>query len=290
MQSYSSLSSAIKEIFGNDRRIVDRRSVAGGDINQASALTLDDGRVLFMKSNSVNMLLNFEAEARGLEAIRGTEAISVPEVIGLGTDGEMSFLLMEFLSGGRRIREFWEVFAQELAAMHRADIGGQYGFLQNNWIGDRVQENSMCDSWIAFFRDHRLKPQFKAARRYFGSSDQKKIESLLSHLDRYLVEPERPSLVHGDLWAGNMITGNDGKGWLIDPAVYYGHPEVDIAMTELFGGFSFQFYEAYRETGMLDAGYQDRRDLYNLYQLLNHLNIFGSGYLSSVKNILLRYA
>ena len=112
----------------------------------------------------------------------------------------------------------------------------------------------------------------------------------MAHLDRFLEEPERPSLVHGDLWSGNMITGNDGKGWLIDPAVYYGHPEVDIAMTELFGGFPRAFYEAYEDTGMLQPGYGDRRDLYNLYQLLNHLNMFGRGYLPEVRRILKRYA
>ena len=112
----------------------------------------------------------------------------------------------------------------------------------------------------------------------------------MSHLDLYLPEPGRPSLIHGDLWAGNQITGNDGKVWLIDPAVYYGHPEADLAMTELFGGFSERFYRAYREITGLDPGYPDRRDLYNLYHLLNHLNLFGSGYLGSVQRILDRYA
>ena len=111
----------------------------------------------------------------------------------------------------------------------------------------------------------------------------------MANLDRYLVEPEKPSLVHGDLWPGNMITGDDGKGWLIDPAVYYGHPEVDIAMTELFGGFPRAFYEAYKEAGRLQPGYEDRKDLYNLYQLLNHLNMFGRGYLPEVRWILAKY-
>ncbi len=290
MKQFNSLSSAIREIFGSARTIRDRRPVSGGDINQASALTLDDGTTLFMKSNVPGALHNFMAEANGLEAIRKTGAIGVPEVLALGTDKGYAFLLMEFLTGGKRIRGFWEVFAGELAAMHRADVGERYGFPEDNWIGDRKQANTSCDSWISFFRDYRLKPQFEAASGYFRSSDRKKIERLTDRLDRYLAEPEKPSLVHGDLWAGNMITGNDGKGWLIDPAVYYGHPEVDLAMTELFGGFSGEFYEAYRVAGALDAGYRDRRDLYNLYQLLNHLNIFGGGYLSSVLRTIDRYA
>ena len=111
----------------------------------------------------------------------------------------------------------------------------------------------------------------------------------MANLDRYLVEPEKPSLVHGDLWSGNFITGSDGQAWLIDPAVYVGHAEADLAMTELFGGFHPRFYAAYREVNPLQPGYEQRRDLYNLYHLLNHLNLFGRGYLSSVLRILSRY-
>jgi fructosamine-3-kinase len=124
---------------------------------------------------------------------------------------------------------------------------------------------------------------------YFTADDRRKIIRLLDHLDRYLTEPARPALVHGDLWSGNMIVGNDGKGWLIDPAVYFGHPEADLAMTELFGGFSARFYAGYREAFPPAYGYEDRRDLYNLYHLLNHLNLFGGGYLYSVKSVISRY-
>ena len=286
---YVSLKDAIESISGSARTISSKHGVSGGDINEASVLTLDDGTVLFMKSNSGQALPNFEAEAAGLEAIRLTGAIGVPEVLGMGTDGHASFLLLEYISPGRQIRNYWETFAAELAAMHQADAGESYGFPRDNWIGSRRQTNTSCHSWITFFRDCRLKPQFDAARQYFSVSELKKAEWLLDHLDQYLTEPLRPSLVHGDLWAGNMITGNDGKGWLIDPAVYYGHPEVDLAMTELFGGFSGRFYDAYRTFGCLQPGYEDRRDLYNLYQLLNHLNMFGSSYLGAVLRILKRY-
>lgn len=161
-------------------------------------------------------------------------------------------------------KDFWEMFASELAAMHQAEIGESYGFSIDNWIGSRKQTNTFCHSWVVFFRDCRLKPQFVAAEKYFSVNELKKAEWLLEHLDEYLTEPQKPSLVHGDLWAGNMITGDDGKGWLIDPAVYYGHSEVDLAMTELFGGFSGRFYDAYRSFGNVEPGYEDRRDLYNL--------------------------
>ena len=289
IRRYTSLDSAIKEIWGADRTVERRSRVSGGDINEAYALTLNDGTVLFMKTNTVSAISFFEAEEAGLEAIRATGTIGVPEVLGLGTDSGFSFLLMEYISGRPQIRDFWETFAAELAAMHNADAGEYFGFTSDNWIGAGRQINTPHKEWITFFRECRLRPQFQAARDYFSSEDRKRINSLLSKLDRYLIEPAKPSLLHGDLWAGNMITGNDGKGWLIDPAVYYGHPEADIAMTQLFGGYSHRFYAAYRQFTDMEPGYEDRRDLYNLYHLLNHLNLFGSGYLGSVQRILRRY-
>ena len=140
-----------------------------------------------------------------------------------------------------------------------------------------------------FFRDCRLIPQMEMAGRYFDSSHRADFRRLLDRLPDLLPEPKAPSLLHGDLWSGNFITGTDGRAWLIDPAVYVGHAEADLAMTELFGGFSDRFYAAYREVSPLDPGYRERRDLYNLYHLLNHLNLFGAGYLSSVMEIVRRY-
>lgn len=293
---YKSLSEAVKSIFGEDRAVARKRYAAGGDINEACVLTLDDGTQLFMKSNTTASLANFKAEAEGLYEIRATGAIGVPQVLGAGTDTGFSFLLLTYIGGGNRIRRYWETFAEELAAMHASmhasqiSGGREYGFPKDNWIGARRQINTPCAEWISFFRDCRLAPQFESARKYLSAEDLNRAEYLLTNLDKYLVEPERPSLVHGDLWSGNMITGDDGKGWLIDPAVYYGHPEVDLAMTELFGGFPRAFYEAYRDTGLMQYGYEDRKDLYNLYQLLNHLNMFGFGYLPEVRRILKRYA
>ena len=135
----------------------------------------------------------------------------------------------------------------------------------------------------------RLSPQFKAAERYFDPDMKERISKLLERIDDLLVEPKAPALIHGDLWGGNFIDGDDGSAWLIDPAAYVGHPEADIAMTELFGGFAPRFYHAYRESGLIDEGYETRRDIYNLYHLLNHLNIFGGGYLGAVAGIVKRY-
>ena len=290
MKRYTSLNSAIRDIFGEDTNIKERRPVFGGDINEAWAVILDHGETLFMKTNAPSFLSNFEAEEEGLEAIRDTRAIQVPKVLGLGTDRNFSFLLMEYLVPAGQREDYWERFAGDLAAMHQSPVEESFGFSKDNWIGAGKQINHPRDSWIRFFRDCRLIPQLTAAEAYLDTSDRRMAEYLLSHLDRYLFEPERPSLIHGDLWSGNLITGPDGKGWLIDPAVYRGHPEADLAMTELFGGFPSRFYRTYREIACLEPGYDDRRDLYNLYHLLNHLNLFGSGYLGSVKRVLKRYA
>ena len=163
---------------------------------------------------------------------------------------------MQYLSSADRVQYFWDMFGQSLAAMHMADTsvfvsGRRYGFDTDNYIGATVQINSPRDSWIDFFRDNRLRLQFKMAEIYFDTSDIKKIYKLLDKLPELLIEPDHPSLLHGDLWSGNYIVGNDGKAWLIDPSVYVGHSEAE-------------------------------RDLYNLYHLINHLNLFGGTYYSAV--------
>ena len=292
---YTSLAEAIRSICGNQRTITDKSPVFGGDINEAFRLTLDDGTSLFMKANASNLLPAFEAEEAGLQAIAETSAIGTVRVLGIGTDpGGFSFLLQEFVTPGKKDRDYWERLGAELYAMHSAPMpagkeGDGFGFGADNFIGSRRQKNTWTNEWISFFRDCRLRPQLKAAERWLDQRDRKLADSLLDHLDQYLIEPEAPSLIHGDLWAGNVMTGSDGRAWIIDPAAYYGHPEADLAMTELFGGFSPAFYDAYFAYAKMEAGYQDRKDIYNLYHLLNHLNLFGVSYLSSVQRILRRY-
>ena len=287
--TFTSLDSAISALFGEDIKITGRSGISGGDINEAYRLTLSDGNTLFMKTNRLENASFFTAEAAGLAALASTHAIGLPKILGTGidTDGGFSFLLLEMIRGAARVRDYWEILGQELASLHKYDPSeysgtGKYGFHSDNYIGMSAQKNTPCDSWVEFFRSNRLEPQFKRAGGYFSPEDLKRIHSLLDGLDRLLIEPEYPSLLHGDLWGGNVMTGNDGKAWLIDPAVYVGHREVDIAMTELFGGFSQSFYASYQESAPLEPGYQDRLELYNLYQLLNHLNMFGGSYLSSV--------
>lgn len=295
----NSLDEAVTSLFGENLRIVSKRPVHGGDINESYCLSLSDGSAVFMKCNAIKNLSFFEAEAKGLEALRQTETIGVPKALALGTDKaqRISFLLMEYLERAAKLTGYWEMFGRELAAMHRADCsefteakqGRPFGFTHDNYIGASPQINTPKENWITFFRECRLLPQIKMAERYLDSKMRKQFTKLMDHLDSYLVEPKFPSLIHGDLWSGNSVCGPNGKAWILDPAVYVGHYEAELAMTELFGGNPQSFYDAYHEVTPIDSGYHDRRDLYNLYHMVNHLNLFGGTYLGSVQRILNRY-
>ncbi len=295
-QHFNSLTDALCSLFGRETKIEQTIRISGGDINEAYGLVLTGGKRIFMKSNTMENASLFVAEADGLSAIARTKTIGTPQILGLGTDedrGGYSFLLLEFISGRDRVTDYWEDFARQLSDMHHASTvgltaSGNYGFNADNYIGMRRQINAGYDRWTEFFRDCRLEPQFRDAERYFDKEDWKRISRMLDHLDEILIEPESPSLLHGDLWGGNVITGNDGRAWLIDPAVYVGHAEADLAMTELFGGFPRNFYDAYQEVAPLQPDYEHRRDVYNLYHLLNHLNMFGRMYLSEVRSIVRR--
>ena len=293
-----SLDTAIATLFGDDLRITGRHPVHGGDINRAYRLSLSDGFSLFMKCNAIRNLSFFTAEAQGLVALRGMSAIGVPKPLALGTDQAqgISFLLMEYLESAPKADRYWETFGHQLATLHRAECSGlvpdsfPFGFTADNYIGASPQRNTPATDWLTFFRDCRLLPQFEMAQAYFDSETRRQYTRLLDRLDSYLTEPEFPSLIHGDLWSGNAICGPDGKAWILDPAAYVGHFEAELAMTELFGGFPDAFYQAYHEVNPIDSVYRDRRDLYNLYHLLNHLNLFGGSYLNAVRRILDRYA
>ena len=302
-EDYLSLAEALVSLFGKTIAINRTDRVSGGDINKAYALSLNNGKRIFMKANAKQNAAFFTAEAAGLCAIASTGTIGTPEILCTGTDdGEdvgYSFLLLKYIESGKPCSDYWEDFARKLAALHNADTtdfsdagassSSCFGFFQDNFVGARPQINTPCNSWISFFRDNRLAPQFKAADSYFTAHDRELNTKLLDHLEEFLLEPEKPSLLHGDLWSGNAMCGPDGKAMLIDPACYVGHAEADLAMTELFGGFPQVFYEAYREARPLQPGYEERRDLYNLYQLLNHLNLFGPSYLSAVQSIVAEY-
>ena len=286
---------ALFKIYGEEVRITDRKTVHGGDANESYKLFLSNGETLFLKANSVERADFFRAEAEGIAAIRSTGAVAVPLIYEFGIDDGYSFLLMEYIDSARPAGGFWEKLGAGLAGMHKADTSafvrsGRYGLDKDNYIGAGYQKNTAKDSFIEFFADCRLRPQFELAERYFDDDMAKKINRLLDGLDRYLIEPESPALLHGDLWSGNFISDERGLPMLIDPAVYVGCNEADIAMTELFGGFDKRFYDSYYALMGMVPGYDDRRDLYNLYHLLNHLNLFGSSYLYAAARIIDRYS
>ena len=288
------LNETIKSTYGNDVCIRKRVPVSGGDINSAYALELSDGNRIFMKSNRKENADFFRAESEGMAAIRQTGAVRVPEVIAAGAGEDGAFLLLEYIDSGMKGKHSSEELGVGLAKMHMHDTscfvnGGRFGFTSDNYIGAGEQINTPEETWTEFFTERRLAPQFERAASYFGREERKDIDHFLNRIGRYLSEPEYPSLLHGDLWGGNYMIDRAGHPWLIDPAVYVGHAEADLAMTELFGGFDRTFYDAYRNTAGIDPGYRDRKDLYNLYHLLNHLNLFGGGYLYSVKSIVSRY-
>ena len=291
---FSSLKEAVRLARGKDVTVVDRLVVHGGDANDSYRLILSNGGSLFLKANSISNADFFRAEAEGIAAIKSTKTANVPEIYAIGTDNGYSFLLMEYVERAYFAPDFWENLGMCLANMHRADASffvpeGKYGFQSDNYIGAGAQKNTPKSSWIEFFSECRLRPQFELASRYFDDNTIKLANRLLDNLDRFLFEPDKPSLLHGDLWSGNFMTDEKGNPMLIDPAVYVGCNEADIAMTELFGGFDRRFYDAYfSEFGQV-PGYSDRRDLYNLYHLTNHLNLFGSTYLSAVVRIIERY-
>ncbi len=295
MITANSLNEAIARLCGEEVRIADRRPVFGGDINRAYALTLSDGSVIFMKANTRQKSGIFEGEAEGLNFIRQTGTVRAPEVLALGTDGDRSFLLLEYIPSGPSSASSSEELGLGLAKMHQTNtaafvIGGKYGALHDHLLGSGIQNNTPMDNWAAFFAECRLRPQFERARHYFDISTRKKIGTFLEKLGNWLPGSVQPSLLHGDLWAGNYMVDDRCHPWLIDPAVYVGHSETDLALTELFGGFDRTFYDAYKSAAGLDPGYRDRRDIYNLYHLVKHLNLFGTVYLSSVLAILRRYA
>ncbi len=291
---YRNLDEAIHDIFSQNAEIIQRRSISGGDINDAYHLMISGGREAFLKENSHGGNGFFQAEAEGLEALNKTGA-KVPKVHGLGKkEGDGAFLLLEYVRRSRPVKNYWTNLGYMLANVHRASTeeftdGNRYGFIRNNFIGLTRQVNKTRNDWISFFRDNRLGFQMKLADHYFDKEDRRICSYFLDHIEDYLTEPGFPSLLHGDLWSGNVMADENGEPMLIDPAVYVGHHEADIAMTELFGGFSYEFYDAYNEVIPKEPGYVDRREIYNLYHLLNHLNLFGGSYLSAVRRILKKY-
>ncbi len=272
---WQTIAEDITRATGESFTVRDRRGIGGGSINQAYQIT-DGDRSYFLKLNQAVRFAMFEAEALGLKEIADSNTIRVPRPLCWGTAGGSAYIVMEYLPLEGGGKPAWYQMGQDLAAMHRVTSDRGFGWQQDNTIGETPQKNPWTADWITFYAEHRLGYQFQLAQRRGQFSRQ---DELLAVLPSLLSghEPE-PSLVHGDLWSGNAAVSSAGTPVILDPATYYGDREVDIAMTELFGRFPKAFYEGYDASYPLEAGYETRKTLYNLYHVLNHFNMFGGGY------------
>ncbi len=267
-------------------KIASVHPLGGGCINDARVLATSSGPQLFLKQNHAIPADMFAREAEGLCELGSVSgAPRVPQVY-LHAPG---FLLLEYLTPEPRNPRCWEIFGQQMAALH-LHTHAQFGFDADNYIGSMLQPNPRYVDGFAFFAEQRLHFQAKLAHRsrLLPSSDLQRVEKLCQRLPE-LIPSQPASLLHGDLWSGNIHLGPGGLACLIDPAVYYGWGEADLAMANLFGSLPSEFYAVYESLCPLTPGYRKRFDLYNLYHLLNHLNLFGSGYLLQVQGILNHY-
>jgi len=275
MSAWKHITEQIRQATGTQFAPTAPSTVGGGCINQAFQLS-DHGQSYFIKLNHTNQLSMFEAEAAGLGEIARSNSIRVPEPICHGCSGDNSFLVLKYIP--MSTRGDMRLAGQQLALMHQK-AGDGFGWHQDNTIGSTHQPNNLCSDWVEFWQQRRLDYQLQLADKLgHGKELHEPGNRLLELLPQLIGHQPKPSLLHGDLWGGNIGFDSDQQPIIFDPAVYYGDRETDLAMTELFGGFSGDFYAAYNEAWPLDSGYSSRRTLYNLYHILNHLNIFGGGY------------
>ena len=282
---------SIIDVLYNDLNLTvkDSRAISGGSINKAYLLKTNKGD-LFLKWNTSAPNDFFEKEAGGLKLLKsaGTE-LRIPDVITSGrpVNGRPGFLLLEYIEEGRNGDSF--AFGAELAKLHQT-TAPKFGLETDNYIGSLPQSNRTHDNWPGFFSEERIIPQLKMAidsgkmeRNLSANWDRlaSKLDELFPHI--------KPSLIHGDLWGGNYLFDTSGKTVLIDPAVYYGHPEMDLAFSKMFGGFSVDFYEGYESIAPLEPGFSERLPIYNLYPLLVHVNLFGGHYTTQAIQLLKRY-
>ena len=284
------LKSRLEKIFSEP--IKSTSSISGGCIADSRKLQFESGKVYFLKQLSGRSPGGFDAEEAGLKELRQSSTVNVPEVVRKGPD----FLLLQWIEEGfSRTSSSMEMLGIQFAEMHRFR-GKKFGFSEDNYLGGSPQLNKPSKegshNWAVFYAENRLEIQTSLAVKngYATSELRNLMDNLINKFPDFISgTEEEPSLMHGDLWSGNYPIDKNGIPWLIDPAVYYGHREADLAMTSLFGGFSNSFYSAYKSTYPIESGYADREPLYHLYHLLNHLNLYGTGYYSQVISILRRY-
>lgn len=266
--------------------VVASQPTGGGCINNGAVLRTSSGSTFFLKTNPRAPQDMFARESEGLSALAVPGAPRVPKPYLWGSD----FLLLEDLSPAERSPDYWPAFGRQLALLHKV-TQDKFGFGHDNYIGSTPQPNRWMADGYAFFAEQRLVFQARMAqsRNLLNREEARQVEKLAGNL-RALVPAQPASLIHGDLWSGNALTDERGQPALIDPAAHFGWAEAELAMTALFGAFPVEFYRAYQEVRLLEGDYRQRFPIYNLYHLLNHLNLFGGGYRSQVNSILRRYS
>ncbi len=276
---------SLQTVLQKDVSIQNVQQVFGGDINQTFLLETTKGK-FFVKTNADMRGDMFEKESNGLSLLGSTNAIRVPKPIVYGSFEGTIFLVMEYIEKGKPAKDFWQQFGYGLAALHKV-TQPQFGLSENNYIGSIPQSNTHADTWAEFYAQKRIMPLMQQALKQgkCAIGDVRSAEKLCNKFES-LFPKEPPALVHGDLWGGNFMVAENGQAVIYDPAVYYGHREMDIAMTLLFGGFDSQFYTYYNEAYALQPGWQKRVSLYQLYPLLVHLLLFEGHYYNSVMDII----
>jgi len=279
------------QTLGEDVAFNHWQPVSGGCIHQSWSASSQSGQRYFIKTNSAANFHMFQTEALGLDELRKRlvkdNPIQIPNVIDVAADEEHAWLVLEFIPFATGTHQSEADLGRGLALLHQ-QTSTTFGLEHNNFIGASPQTNTQETSWLTFFRQHRLQGQFDLAKTNgFYQDLQDEAEELLENLPNLLADHYPiPSLLHGDLWSGNKACSTKGQPILFDPAIYYGDRECDLAMTELFGGFSNTFYAAYAQTYPIDKGYKQRKDLYHLYHILNHANLFGGHYIQQSQQIM----
>jgi fructosamine-3-kinase len=265
--------------------------VSGGSINQAAKVALADGTFCFLKWNTSANSYMFVVEEKGLTLLESADtSLRIPSVLTTGETGDgTGFLLQEFVEEGHSKPNSASDFGRSLAKLHQHH-NTSYGLDHDNFIGRLPQFNTQHDNWLDFFIQERMEPQLKMATKSdkLGADTVAKFEAMYKELPNIFPE-EPPSLLHGDLWSGNYFFDQEGKATIYDPAVYYGHREMELAFTHLFGGFPSNFYHAYEEAYPLKSGFLKRKDIYNIYPLLVHTNLFGGNYARQVESIVRQF-
>jgi fructosamine-3-kinase len=230
-----------------------------------------------------------EKEVKGIQLLASAGEIDCPERVGYSKSGNQAFLILDWIDPQNEVANFWQIFGMQLAKLHK-HTSNTYGLSYNNYIGNLNQLNASYSDFFKFYIESRLEPQFKLAFQssYFSKKDSDSFEKLINDLPN-LIPVEQPALIHGDLWSGNYMVNGNGLPCLIDPSTHLGHRETDLAMTRLFGGFHPDFYAAYHIEYPLKEGFSERIELFQLYYLLVHVNLFGSSYVGSCRRIIQRY-